>query len=99
MSWKNQSSIVGQLQLQSANEEEVGDKIHLEEAEEKSVDGNGVDGEAGGGHDVGTDHDQQDRDEAGDDDDKDGGDGDDGGNAWQVSGEASDVKANHDEND
>ena len=42
-----------------------GDKIHLEEAEEKSVDGNGVDGEAGGGHDVGTDHDQQDRDEAG----------------------------------
>ena len=48
------------------------DKIHLEEAEEKSVDGNGVDGEAGGGHDVGADHDQQDRDEAGDDDDKDG---------------------------
>ena len=55
---------------QQIKEEEVGDKIHLEEAEEKSVDGNGVDGEAGGGHDVGADHDQQDRDEAGDDDDK-----------------------------
>ena len=58
---KNQSLIVGQLQLQSAKE----DKIHLEEAEEESINGNGVDGEAGGGHDVGTDHDQQDRDEAG----------------------------------
>ena len=59
--------------MQSAKEEESVDKIHLEEAEEESVNGNGVDSEAGGGHDVGTDHDQQDRDEAGDDDDKDGG--------------------------
>ena len=95
MSWKIINCWTAAIAISKRRE----DKIHLEEAEEESVDGNGVDGEAGGGHDVGTDHDQQDRDEAGDDDDKDGGDGDDGGNAWQVSGEASDVKANHDEND
>ena len=40
-------------------------KVNLEETEEEGVHGNRVDGEAGGGDDVGADHDQQDWDEAG----------------------------------
>ena len=40
-------------------------KVNLEETEEKRVHGNRVDGEAGGGDDVGAHHDEQDGDEAG----------------------------------
>ena len=40
-------------------------KVNLEEAEEECVHGHRVDGEAGGGDDVGAHHDQQYWDEAG----------------------------------
>ena len=43
----------------------VFNKVNLEEAKEERVDGNRVDGEAGGGDDVRANHDQQDWDEAG----------------------------------